>query len=341
MIKVMIVDDSSVMRSLLREVLSEDPEIELVAQAINGRLAIPRIKYYKPDVIILDYEMPEMDGIETLEEIQSIDSSIRVIMYSSYTVEGAAVTIEALSKGACDFLPKPGFDKSVTSSEYLKTKLIPKIKGLCHVRSKADDLIEKPVRKQINKTKFTLCAIGISTGGPQALRDLIPKISKSISGSILITIHMPPVFTEQLAKKIDSESELTVVEAKNSMRIEPGTVYISPGGIHMGVKNVSGIKKIILYDTEPVNHCKPSVDVMFDSLLGLHPKSTVAILMTGMGSDGYESIKKLQKEGSYLITQDRDECLVFGMPSKAIADGIVDEELKITDMAKRISELLE
>lgn len=349
-ISVMLVDDSTLMRTFLNKELSKDPDIDVVTFASNGKLAIPRFRHYKPQVVILDYEMPELNGIETLKIIQQDFPDINVIMFSAFTVEGAQVTLQALDLGAKDFVTKPG--ASSDASEYVKDNLIPKIKALAR-RSSREKSNSVPAVKSAPRVtpivssratvapgSFELAAIGISTGGPVALKELLSKIPGNIDGSIVITQHMPPVFTTQLAKTLNQNSELTVVEGTDNMILEKGHVYLAPGGGHMLIKQ-QGTKQVIKIDDSPhYQHCKPSVNLMFKSLLTINPSKTVGIIMTGMGSDGFEAMQELHQQKSYLIAQTAETCVVYGMPAPPTEAGIISESLNVQAIANRITELL-
>ncbi len=359
-ISVMLIDDSSIIRSLLREVLKQDPQINVVAHAINGKLALPRIRYYKPQIIILDYEMPEMNGIETLKVIKKDYPESKVIMFSTFTVEGARITIEALDLGAADFLPKPEFSKDADPREYIRDHLIPKIKALGRsgllLKKKPDPATKqqtqsavstRPVQRSANEAdstlysgKFDICAIGISTGGPIALRQLLSQIPSNIKGSLVITQHMPPLFTAQLAESLNKQSALKVVEGRESMVLEKAAAYIAPGGKHMLITKSDQDKRIKLDYSPPYLLCRPSVNLMFRSLALSNPKKTMAVIMTGMGSDGYEAMIELKKAGAYLIAQNKESCLVYGMPAKATEENLVTETLDISQIAERITFLL-
>jgi two-component system, chemotaxis family, protein-glutamate methylesterase/glutaminase len=346
-IRVMIVDDSSVYRAMLRGVLEEDPDIDVVAQAVNGKLALPRIKYYNPEIIILDNEMPEMTGLETLEVVKRDFPGVGVIMFSSYTVEGAKVTVRALELGALDFATKPG-PKDGDPTVYIKRKLITIIKQIMRQRRGTEPrpslperpsfLYEKPLASRIGN--YDVCTIGISTGGPAALRILIPLIKGDIKGSILITQHMPPLFTKQLAESLNEISPLKIVEGENGMAIEPRTVYIAPGGRHM-IAEKNGTRNIIkILDTPPENNCRPSVNILFRSVAAVYRDRAVGVIMTGMGNDGFEGMKEMKANGAYLIAQNQESCLIFGMPSMPIKEGLVQEELNIEGIAARIGQLM-
>lgn len=346
-ISVMIVDDSSVYRNLLRHVLQEDPEIEVITQAVNGRLALPRIRYYKPEILILDNEMPEMTGLETLEVLRKDHPEVGVIMFSAHTVEGAKVTIKALELGALDFVTKPT-EKSGDASVYIRDKLITMIKSIVKKRRgivKRPHLAERVVvRKPADVLEiegtFQAAAIGISTGGPAALRSLLPMIGGNLRGPIFIVQHMPPLFTKQLAASLNGISSLTVVEAEDRMEVEKGHVYVAPGGFQMELHFFSGKTIVHITDDPPENNCKPSVNVLFRSFAEVYGKRGVGILMTGMGNDGLDGMRLMKQKGCYLICQDEASSLVYGMPAHPAREGLIRESLNIDGIAERIQKLI-
>ncbi len=374
-IPVMLVDDSSIIRALLREVLNEDGRINAGAYASNGKLALPRIRHYKPRIVILDYEMPEMDGLETLKVIRREHPEISVIMFSSHTVAGAKVTLEALEIGASDFVPKPEFSENSDPRAYIRTHLIPRIIALAgaarisrgtsaasgagsglppastsaSTSSSTSDVIagvEKspgaPIARVAPATtplpgKFNICAIGISTGGPVALKELLGLLPANLNGSLLITQHMPPLFTEQLALSLNQSSPLTVQEAQDGQPVKRGNVYIAPGSKHMLLRAAGDRLTVSLDDSPPYMHCKPSVNRMYSSLVKLMPRKTLTVIMTGMGSDGTEGIQDLHAAGSYIMAQSRESCVVFGMPAGPTESGLASESHDIKGLAEKIT----
>ncbi|MBI3394582.1 MAG: chemotaxis-specific protein-glutamate methyltransferase CheB, partial [Spirochaetia bacterium] len=294
-ITVIIVDDSQVQRNLIRQVLSNEPGIEVVSQASNGRLALPRVRHYRPDLVILDQEMPEMTGLELLSVICSDYPDTGVIMYCSNTRESARVTLRALEMGALDFIAKPSMltDGYADPTEYIKSVLVPRIKALAKRRAphkphaNRSDVIHTPFIHTHDTTD--VCAIGISTGGPAALRQLFERLPRGLNGSLLIVQHMPPLFTGFLAESLDSIGGIRAVEAKDGMTIEKGTAYIAPGGSHMTVEP-SGVT-LQITDTEAELNCKPSVNILFRSVARAYGPRALGVIMTGMGNDGCDGLR--------------------------------------------------
>ena len=361
----MLIDDSTIIRALLREVLSTQDDIEVVAFAGNGRLALPRLRYHKPDFVILDYEMPEMNGIETLEHIVEEHPEIRVIMFSTHTVDGARITMRALEIGAIDFLPKPSTVRAEDPKQYILDNLVPRLRAirdsgraLPHLYSaekpaggrtvtdptaptarKAATPAPPPVDPEHRAGEFDICAIGISTGGPVALKLLFQNLP-ILNGSVVITQHMPPLFTRQLAETLDRVSPMKVVEAEDGMKVVRGQAYVAPGDKHMLLKRSTDKMIIRLDDAPPYQHCKPSVNLMYNSLLELVPRRTLSVIMTGMGNDGSEALAKLHAAGSHILAQSEESCVVYGMPAGPTRDGLARESLDVLGLASRISVLL-
>ncbi|MFO1469870.1 MAG: chemotaxis-specific protein-glutamate methyltransferase CheB [Turneriella sp.] len=356
MIRVLVVDDSEVYRLFLRGILSHEKDIEIVSMASNGRLALPRVHHYKPEIILLDYDMPEMDGLAAIPEFKRLSPQSRIIMFSSHTRKGAKLTIDALQLGADEFITKPSEALVGGNAESLRLKLLERIRAFTTPElARADNRLASPGAPNAvqrdgladwqgagRKSKhFRYCAIGISTGGPPALRKLFSALPKDLQGSIFVVQHMPPLFTAQLAESLGESSPLKILEAKNGMVPEAGTVYIAPGGKQMRLRsNEKAEKHIVVEESEPQELCKPSVNILFHSFAEICPEETLAIIMTGMGEDGYAGMKELSSKGAYLMAQKADDCVIFGMPAKPIRDGIVHEIHPVEGLAAQITEYL-
>jgi two-component system chemotaxis response regulator CheB len=337
-IRVLIVDDSSIQRQLLREALSTEPDIEVISHAANGRLALPRVKHLGPDIVVLDQEMPEMNGIETLQEIRKESPQTGVIMYCARGADSARITLRALELGAFDFVRKP--EGETDPIEYIRSVLVPRIRAFAVPVQAAAAAAKPPAPPLILQKKFDVCAIGISTGGPTALRELIPAIPK-LRGSILIVQHMPPVFTAQLADSLSQLGPMPAVEVSGRMPLEGGKIYIAAGGHHMTMEPATGGLELVRDEGPAEMNCKPSVNVLFRSIaktMEQRSLNVIGVVMTGMGYDGYDGMKALRLRKAHLIAQSRESCLVYGMPSKPTEDGIVDESLDIAGIARRIRE---
>ncbi len=329
-IRVLIVDDSAFMRKSLSIILSADPEIEVADFAKDGIEAIEKAKSVRPDIITLDIEMPRMDGLTALRTIMK-EAPTSVIMVSSLTTEGAEATLEALEIGAVDFIPKEMSFVSV-NMEQVKKDLIRKIKTIVRqkflrerleslkseIKGKESRKVPIPTNGKLPKNKFNSIAIGISTGGPLSLQKVIPLLTVKVP--VFIVQHMPPKFTRSLANRLNSLSKLTVKEAENSEEVKSGYVYIAPGGMQMHVKkNLSGKRIIEVFESDKNVLHKPSVDIMLNSVVDEYGANVLGVIMTGMGHDGLEGIKKLKGKGGYCLAQDESSSVVYGMP-KAIVD---------------------
>ena len=366
MIKVLIVDDSVVFRKILQEAVGKRPNIRVVGTATNGKEALKKIRVLRPDITILDVEMPEMDGLSTLDEIKKQHLKTTVIMFSTLTSQGAKTTLEALSRGATDFVPKPtgagAFSQSVKTIQeilipkiealgngHLKTARVPVQKrGPAPIRAKSsrpDTQIKvapskrPPKSRTLKAGRIEAIGIGVSTGGPNALNEVIPRFPQNFRLPIFIVQHMPPVFTAQLAQRLDQRSRLKVVEAKDNTIIEGGTVYIAPGDYHMEVRRQDKKYMIKLNQGPPENSCRPAVDALFRSLAETYKDRVIATVLTGMGQDGLEGARALKQAGSIVITQDRETCVVWGMPKFVTDAGLADRVVPLGNITSTILEL--
>ncbi|PMP95539.1 MAG: chemotaxis response regulator protein-glutamate methylesterase [Thermodesulfobacterium geofontis] len=338
-IGVLVVEDSPIMRKLITEILKNDPEIEVIETAKTGKEAIEKAKILKPDVITLDIEMPEMDGITALKILRKEVPHTKVIMFSSLTQEGAKTTIECLTLGAYDFVPKPSTKSFYESIKKIEQNLIPKIKSVTPLeRIKS---IYKPsyMVPKLQKGIYKVCGIGVSTGGPQTLLKIIPELPPNFPAPILIVQHMPPLFTKQLAERLDSVSRVRVKEAEEDEIVKDGVAYIAPGDYHMEVKKDNAFVRIKLHQGPPRNFCRPSVDELFESLAEVYNGKTLALILTGMGSDGKEGAKKIKEKGGVVLAQDAESSVVFGMPKAVIEEGLVDEVVNLSKISERLKEL--
>lgn len=351
-IKVLVVDDSSFMRKIISDIIHSDPDLMVVDTAKNGKEAIDKIKELKPDVMTLDVEMPILDGLTALEMIMK-ELPMPVIMLSSLTQEGADATLRALELGAVDFIAKPSSIFRVNTDD-MRIELISKLKMASKVRMRSR--ITKPVaikpkpkmervestKKAIRKPSATaeaidqIIAIGTSTGGPKALQYVVPNLPGNLQASVLIVQHMPPGFTKSLAERLDSMSEIRVKEAEDSETLQPGWAYIAPGNYHLRVVRKNGKCVIHLGDDDPVTGHKPSVDAMMESIAELNLRNTIGVIMTGMGSDGAKGLVKMKANDNYIIAQDEESCVVFGMPKSAIKLGAVNKVVSLDEISNEI-----
>ncbi|MCG8637148.1 MAG: chemotaxis response regulator protein-glutamate methylesterase [Desulfobacterales bacterium] len=345
-IKAVVVDDTIVYRKIVGDVLKGMPGVEVVGTANNGKIALSKIKTLKPDIITLDIEMPEMNGIEVLQELRKMDKPPLAVMLSTLTQQGSEMTIRALELGAFDFLPKPEAGKMADNILKVKQAIDPIIKAIKRRKggvsaftpgkAKAAPPVKpapKPVKPRVTisktpviRSKSEIVGIGISTGGPNALTKLIPMLPSGFKAPVLIVQHMPPMFTASLANSLNNKSQLEVKEAEDGDVIEAGRVLIAPGGKQMKIiAGADGLtRKIKITDDPPENSCKPSVDYLFRSIAQHYVGRSTGVIMTGMGSDGSKGLAQMKKNGSVVIAQDEESCTVYGMPKEPIETGLAD-----------------
>lgn len=353
--RVMIVDDSAFMRKVISDLISEHPDFQIVYTAKNGRDAVDAVRIIKPDVITMDVEMPEMNGLEAVKKIME-ENPTPIVMLSSLTEEGARETILALELGAVDFVTKPSGSISLDlykARQLLTEKLEIAIKT--KVRRSAAVLPSNifALKKEEHRHKLSnlsnkdksfihLVAVGTSTGGPRALQQLITSIPEQFPAPILIVQHMPPNFTRSLAQRLDSQARIKVVEAEDECPVQSGTAYIAPGGWHMTmVKGTPVEYRIRLSKEEPRAGHRPSVDVMYESLLPFRELRRHIVIMTGMGSDGAKGMKALQAAGAYsTIAESEQTCVVYGMPRAAIESNCVQCVLPVHEIPLKLIDLV-
>jgi two-component system chemotaxis response regulator CheB len=339
-IRVLVVDDSAVMRKLISTCLEQDPEIEVVATAIDGDFALSKVDQLKPDVVTLDVDMPRMDGMTVLGHLVA-KHDIPVVMLSSLTARGAALTMRALEKGAVDFVCKPGRPSQVGE---MAAELISKIKGASRgkiIAAKNRTLEppgsrKRPTSRRAGSKAQKIVAIGASSGGPHALRYVLPRIPADLNACLLIVQHMPKSFTSMLARWLDEICDLEVREADEGDLIAPGRALIAPACAHMKVRRNSSGGEVTLERSAVVNGHMPSVDVLFRSVAAEYGAQAIGVIMTGMGSDGALGIGEIKKAGGITLGQNKESCSVFGMPRVAIEKGFVDEVVPLTEMAARV-----
>jgi two-component system chemotaxis response regulator CheB len=326
LVRVLIVDDSAVIRRMLGYLLASDPEIVVAGSAGNGIQALARIPDLKPDAVTLDIEMPGMDGLETLVEIRKLYPKLPVIMVSALTEHGATATLDALARGASDYVtkPSPGEPKGL-SQERVREELIRKIKCLCGVSAPQPRPVPAPaVAIARPQARTDLVAIGTSTGGPNALAELIPQFPADFPVPIVIVQHMPPLFTRHLAERLNASGSLRVQEGKEGERLLPGQVWIAPGDHHMTVTRI-GTGCVLGLNRDPQeNSCRPAVDVLFRSAVRSYGGNVLGVVLTGMGSDGTRGSAAIREAGGAVIVQDEASSVVWGMPGNVVAASLAD-----------------
>jgi two-component system chemotaxis response regulator CheB len=349
-IRVLVVDDSVVIRRLVTHALEEDPVLEVVGSASNGLIALQRIPQFNPDVLTLDIEMPEMDGLETLRRIRREYPQLRVIMFSTLTERGAAVTLEALTLGADDYVTKASNDGSLDRSmARLREELVPKIKQFFHlpvqsripVRPESNRIPAVAARSgthvvQTMKLRPKVVVIGVSTGGPTALGAILPKLPSAFSLPVLVVQHMPPLFTRLLAERLNSTCLLPVAEAIHGDPVEPGKILIAPGDFHLKVTVNGGGARVFLDQSPQLNSCRPAVDALFASIGEVYGGAVIAVILTGMGQDGLRGAEILRAQGASVLAQDEASSVVWGMPGAVVNAGLADRVLPLDRIVPEI-----
>lgn len=353
-IRVLVVDDSAVIRGLVTRWLSGEADIEVVGAAVNGKDGVDHAEKHKPDLIILDIEMPVMDGVTALPAIRKVAPNARVIMASTLTQRGAEVTIKALAAGASDYIPKPDASQLAGAADY-KRELLAKVRSLgaravsaanpspAYGAAAASSSAGRPpaaagptLRAVTQKVIPEAIFIGSSTGGPEALREVIEGLAGKVRVPVFITQHMPPMFTKILADHLTKQTKATVVEATDGLQAQPGVFYIAPGDRHMIISRNLTVTRISLSDAPPENFCRPAVDPMFRSAAETYGEKALAVVLTGMGQDGLLGAKPLVSKGAQLIAQDEETSVVWGMPGAIARAGLATACKPIQQIAPAI-----
>ena len=352
-IRVLVVDDVAMVRRLVVDALSIDPEIQVVGVAANGREALAKIPEVLPDILILDYEMPEMDGLETLIEVRKGYPSIRVIIFSSHTKHGAKVTLDALWHGADDYVAKGRADNVTAATQLIRTQLIPKIKGLCMRPELSENTMaipaserhgqvvvsepRPPVRRQsLAPARAEIVAIGTSTGGPRALATLLEGLPGDFPVPIVIVQHMPPIFTRLLAERLGTRTSLRCAEGTEGAALRPGQIWIAPGDHHMILEREGTEIRIRLTNDPPVHSCRPAVDPLFFSVADVFGPAALGVVLTGMGHDGYKGCERIRGSGGAVLAQDELSSVVWGMPGIVARSGLADKVVPLDEIAAEI-----
>ncbi len=359
-IKVLIVDDTVLYRKIIRDTLSSFEEVDVVGTASNGKIALSQITVLKPDLVTLDQEMPELNGVQTLRMLKAFNGKMpATVMVSAHTTKDAAVTMQALELGAFDFITKPAGASMQSNIAALERQFKPILQAYA-IRNNLGRAPVMPRRApeeprvrdgRPDPETFTgqaiqgnprpeVVAIGISTGGPKALAQVIPLLKHNLNQPVLIVQHMPAMFTKALADSLNEKSSLRVKEAENGETVTRGRVYIAPGGKHMKVvKSLGGQVSIEITDDAPENFCKPAVDYLFRSVADVYGKKTLGVIMTGMGRDGVKGLQTLKRKGASVLAQDKKTSTVFGMPMEAIRAGVVDQVAPLPALAGEINRI--
>lgn len=365
-VRVLVVDDSAIYRKIVRDTLAAIPDVEVVGLARDGMDALDQIELFKPDLITLDVEMPGVNGIVVLREIRRRNLSCKAIMVSSLTSDGAKATIAALDEGAFDFIAKPIAARPMESAPILKAMLTEKVEAFKVARQfrrfspsaatiaaahgqpsatsnhNASSLVGAAVPKSSplsggrRSGSYAAVAIGVSTGGPDALRQLLPRLPKEFPLPVLVVQHMPAYFTKQLADSLNARSQLHIKEAEAHELVEPGKVLIAPGGKHMQLFSVGNNVRVGLNEGPLEHGCRPAADVLFRSVAQIYGSQSLAVIMTGMGHDGTEGIRLIKQVGGSAIAQSPESCVVYGMPRLPIEEGLADSVTPLDRLAEEL-----
>lgn len=343
-IKTFVVDDSVIYRSQIKSALERIPEVELVGISSNGRLALDKLKFLETDLIILDVEMPEMDGISALKEIVRLGLNVKVIMFSSASKSNADITIEALNLGASDFVAKPDSSTSnISPQDKILELLGPKIQGLfpkAEPELPIENVQIKKNEKKIQLAQFRpeIVVIGSSTGGPTVLEHIISRIGPDLRCPIIIAQHMPPIFTASLAERLTRLSDILTLEARDGEILQKNRIYIAPGDYHLLLTGTSTETKIKLSRSEKINFVRPSVDPLFISAGSIFKDKCLALVLTGMGQDGRDGALIIKEKGGAVVIQDKASSVVYGMPGAVKDVGAFDKIFTPDEIVKYLNE---
>jgi two-component system, chemotaxis family, protein-glutamate methylesterase/glutaminase len=355
-IKVMVVDDSALYRQLVKNVLRNFPDVEVVGLACTGKEALEKIPELRPDLLTLDVQMPDMNGLELLREIKKRRLPVKSIMLSSFTAHGAQITMDALLAGAFDFIQKPNTPDANANRSLLEGMLTEKINAFLQsqnttmpARSPSPDLragIKHPIDTRVHLSRtsnhqIAAVVIGTSTGGPIALSEVIPKLPASLGVPIFVVQHMPPKYTQSLAARLAETSQVAVREGANGMRVEANHVYIAPGGLQMGFEAQYGGLIIRILDDPPEHNCRPSVDYTLRAAHGIFGGNVLSVILTGMGRDGTEGSRLIKQAGGSVLAQHPEGCIVYGMPKAVVEEQLADRVVPIEKIASWITRLIE
>jgi two-component system, chemotaxis family, protein-glutamate methylesterase/glutaminase len=346
--RVLVVDDAALFRRVVTGMLAVEASIEVVGEAANGHIALDKIAQVSPDLVTLDIEMPEMDGLATLKEIRKTHPRLPVIMFSALTERGAADTLEALHLGASDYVTKPnsGAGNGVARAR-IQEDLIPKIRSLCRVGVRHASLALRRDNAAASPTPFAMrplgtalradaVAVGSSTGGPTALATVLSALPANFSTPIMLVLHMPDMFTRLLAERLDGQTALTVVVATDGQAVQPGTVYIAPGDFHLTVRRHANQVVTVLDQAPPEHSHRPAADVLFRSVAEVYGPRALGLVLTGIGEDGLRGSEEISRAGGRVVVQDEVTSSVWEMPGRVAEAGVADAELPIGEIAAEL-----
>jgi two-component system chemotaxis response regulator CheB len=341
-IGVLVVDDSVVIRRMVSSVLDDDPDITVVGTASNGRIALDKLAQLRPDIVILDVEMPVMDGLATLRALRLTHPKLPVVMFSALTERGATATLDALAAGATDYVTKPSHAGSVAASiERVRLELIPKVKGLvganrARTAPSTAPVVPVPALRPVRQDRVDVIAVGCSTGGPDALTAIVTGLPKDFAKPVLVVQHMPALFTRLFAERLNRSCPLTVSEATDGQVVQAGHIIVAPGDRHLTVRRQGTEIVVVLGQEPPENYCRPSVDVMFRSVADIYGGGVLACVLTGMGHDGASGAARIRAVGGRIVVQDEASSVVWGMPGSVVAAGLATDIVPLDRIAETL-----
>lgn len=347
-IRVLVIDDAVVVRKVLSDAINEAPGLEVIATASNGKIGLSKLSQQQPDVVILDIEMPEMDGLTTLTEIRKLYPKLPVIMYSTLTERGAMATLDALERGASDYVAKPSNAGSMEmAKQVINEELIPKIKALAGTpaASPAEAPAARPAPRVVpaappsGPRRVDVVAIGASTGGPNALPEVVTHFGADFPVPVVCVQHMPPLFTKMFADRLNRNTALEVHEAEDGDAVRSGRMAVAPGDFHMITKRQGTDILLRLHQGPQVNSCRPAVDVLFQSVAEIYGPHVLGVVLTGMGQDGLRGCEVIRANGGQVVVQDEATSTVWGMPGFVAKAGLADEVLPLDAIGAKIVQL--
>jgi two-component system chemotaxis response regulator CheB len=351
-IRVLLVDDSTIARRLIGAALAKEPGIELAGTAASGAIALAKIPQMAPDAVVCDVEMPGLDGIATVKKIREIDPMLPVVMFSSLTERGATITLDALAAGANDYALKPSTERGETLETVVKQTLVPKIVAVVGARRASGtppakmpvapriDAVARPAPVAYTGARLQpeIVVVASSTGGPNALAEVLPTLPGDLPVPVLVVQHMPPVFTRCLAERLDGKSNLRILESAGGERIAAGKIYIAPGGRHLEVCREGDFVTTVLTDAEPENSCRPAADVLFRAAARTYGSAVLGVVLTGMGEDGLKGARAIVEAGGRVIVQSGPTCVVWGMPKAVEEAGLAEYVAPLSEIATAIAQ---
>ncbi len=338
-IRVLVVDDSVVARRVISDILDAEDGIDVVGTAANGRIALAKMARLQPHLVTLDVEMPELNGLETLSKLREQWPDVKVVMLSNLTRQGASATVESLFRGASDYVTKASRMHSAEAARiYLRQQLVPKVRALVYRPARIPEREEERRRRTVapREHPVDIVAIGVSTGGPNALRTILESIPADFEVPIVLVQHMPPDFTRSLAERLDSVCDVRVFEGYTGAVVTPGTVWIAPGDRHMEIVRSDEALTLRTHVGPMENSCRPSVDVLFRSVSRFFGPGTLAVVLTGMGQDGLEGCREITLNGGTILAQDEATSVVWGMPGQVVRAGLAETVLPVDAIGDEI-----